>query len=113
MGINIKSMLNILNGITNPKQAIDMMLNNMPQDKANMLRELMNSGKSPKQAIIESAKSGQINLDQLNQAKNMYSMARKLGYRKMNVPNSIWEEAESLIKNGSSNNNNSGGYTRF
>ncbi len=117
MSFNINKVLNLLNGITNPKQAINMMLDKMPQDKANMLRSMMNSGKSPKDAILESARSGQINLDQLNQAKTMYQTVRKLGFRKFNVPDSIWSEAENLIKQGNNSggnfNSDNGGYTRF
>ena len=114
MALNMSKILGFLNGITNPKQAVDMMLSKMPQQQANMLRGMMNSGKDPKEAILESAKSGQINLEQLNQAKQMYSMARKFGYRKMSVPNSVWQEAEQLIKQGTNgSNNNIGGYTRF
>ena len=112
MAFNMNKILNMLNAITDPKQAVNMMLSKMPQQQANMLRGMMNSGKDPKEAILESARSGQINLEQLNQAKQMYSMARKFGYRKMSVPNNVWQEAESLIKQASSNNN-MGGYTRF
>ena len=110
--MNFKSILNVLNGIANPKQAIDMMLNKMPPQTANMLRGMMNSGVDPKQAILNSARSGQINIEQLNQAKSMYQMARKFGYRKFSVPNGIWDEAEQLIKKGG-NNYNPTGYTRF
>ena len=94
MNFNISKVLGLLNGISNPKQAINMMLNKMPQDKANMLRNMMNSGKDPKQAILDSARNGQINLDQLNQAKTMFQTVRKLGFRKFNVPDSLWSEAE-------------------
>ena len=114
MAFNISKILEVLNTISNPKQAIDMMLSKLPPQQSNMLRGMMNSGKDPKQAILESAKSGQINIEQLNQAKQMYSMIRKFGYRKMSVPDSIWNEAEQLIKQGSNNSNNViGGYTRF
>ena len=114
MGFNFNKILNVLNGIANPKQAIDMMLNKMPPQTANMLRGMMNSGVDPKQAIIESAKNGQINIEQLNQAKSMYNMARKFGYRKFSVPDSLWNEAEELIKKGSNGGGfNPGGYTRF
>lgn len=116
MSFNINKVLNLLNGITNPKQAINMMLDKMPQDKANMLRSMMNSGKSPKDAILESARTGQINLEQLNQAKTMYQTVRKFGFRKFSVPDSIWNEAEQLIKQGNNPGtgfSNNGGYTRF
>ena len=110
---NIKNVMNLLGTISNPNQAINMLLSKIPNQQAQMLRNMMNSGKSPKEAIIESAKNGSINLEQLNQAKSMFNMVRKLGYRKMNIPNEIWEEAEQLIKQGNCNSQISNVYTRF
>ena len=112
MGFNIKSVLNLLNGISSPNQAIDMMLSKLPPQTANMLRSMMGNGVDPKQAIINSARNGQISLEQLNQAIQLYSTVRKFGFRKFNVPDSVWNEAENLIKKGS-NTSGINGYTRF
>lgn len=99
--INLKDVFNIVASIKNPKQAIDMMLSKMPGSQSQMLRELMNS-KSPQQAITEMAKQGKINIQQLNEAKNYYSLAKKFGV-KINIPDEVWTQAEQAITSNSLN----------
>ena len=99
--INLKEVFNIVASIKNPKQAIDMMLSKMPGNQSQMLRELMNN-KSPQQAITEMARQGKINIQQLNEAKNYYSLAKKFGV-KINIPDEVWTQAEQAINSNSLN----------
>lgn len=101
--MNLKKAISFISTITNPKQAIDLMLSKLPESDANMFREMMNS-KSPQQAITEMAQQGKINLKQLQEAKNYYNLAKKFGV-KIKIPNDVWTQAESAIKSNNQNNN--------
>lgn len=107
----INQIMNAVRMLSNPKQAIDLMLSKMPKEQANILREMMNS-KSPQQAISEMAQQGRININQLEEAKNYYNLARKFGI-KIKIPNEVWQEAESAIKSNNQNNPRSNGGFRF
>lgn len=100
--MNLKKIFSVVGTIANPKQAIDVMLSKLPQNEANMFREMMNS-KSPQQAITEMAQQGKINLQQLQDAKNYYNLAKKFGI-KIKIPNEVWAQAESAIKSNNHNN---------
>ena len=106
--INLKNVFNIVSSIKNPQQAIDMMLSKMPNNQSQMLRELMNS-KSPQQALTEMAQQGKINIQQLNEAKNYYNLAKKFGI-KINIPNEVWTQAEQAINSNSINAGPSTGF---
>lgn len=107
MNFNIGKIVQMANMIKNPQQAINLLLDkfskNNPQ-MANMIKQAINSGKNPKTVIMEQAKSGNITLDNLNQLKQYYGMAQKLGLAKK-VPNNVWVEAENAIKSGINGSN--------
>lgn len=108
---NISKIVGMANAIKNPQQAINMLLNKFGQNNpemANTIRQAINSKKNPKQFIMEQARSGNITLENLNQLKQYYNMAQKIGLAKK-VPNNIWQEAENAIRNG--NNGGGGGNT--
>ena len=107
----ISQIMNVVKMLSSPKQAIDLMLSKMPNDQAQILREMMNS-KSPQQAISEMAKQGKITLNQLEEAKNYYNLAKKFGI-KIKIPNEVWQQAESAIKSNTHNNPRSNGGFRF
>lgn len=102
--MDMNKIMAMVGSISNPQQAIDMLLNRLPQQSSELIKNMMHSGKKPQQAITEFARSGQINIDQLRQAKNYYNLAKSIGI-KISVPDNVWKEAEELIissKNGSS-----------
>lgn len=107
MNFNLGNIVQMANAIRNPKQAINMLLNKFGEKNpqvANSIRSAINSGKNPKEFIMEQARSGNITLENLNQLKGYYNMAQKLGLYKK-IPNSVWAEAESAIKNGTAPQN--------
>lgn len=102
---SIGKIVQMANMVKNPQQAINMLLDNFGKKNPQMaktIRQAINSGKNPKQFIMEQAKSGKITMENLNQLKQYYGMAQKLGLAK-NVPNNVWQEAENAIKSGVSN----------
>lgn len=99
----------VLSVITSPKQAINMMLEKLPQDKAEMLKTAINSNNF-KGALEEGIKSGAINKQNFNKAKSMYNKARKFGLIKQKISDDEWNKFEKLIPNQSSN---SVGFKRF
>lgn len=112
MKFDLGNLVKMANTFSNPKQAINMLLAKMEKtnpSKAKMLKTMYNSGKSPATAIRESAKNGEINIEQLEQLKNFYYMGKKLGL-KINVPKSVWVEAENAIKNAKPKNNSINGF---
>lgn len=112
---NLSKIVKIANSISNPKQGINTLLDEMgkknPQ-QANMLRNMINSGKSPQAAIKQFASSGDVTLEQLNDLKQGYAILGKLGL-KHKVPASVWKEAEDAIKSGASSNSKSSKFTGF
>lgn len=107
MKFNISKLIKIANSVVNPKQGAQMLLQEMAKkspDKANAISAMMSNGKNPTEAIQEFASKGDVTIDQLNQLKSMYGMARKFGL-KHNVPESVWKDAEKAIKNKSNNFN--------
>lgn len=103
--------MSIVKTITNPKQAIELMLSKLPNEQSKMLKEMINS-KSPQQAISEMAQQGKINLQQLQEAKNYYNLAKKFGI-KVRIPDEVWIQAESAIKSNNQNNPRSNNNFRF
>lgn len=112
---NMKNIVKVANSLSNPKQAINTLLGEMgkknPQ-QANMLRTMINSGKSPQDAIRDFASKGDVTLEQLNDLKRGYAILNKLGL-KHKVPQSVWKEAEDAIKSGASNQQSSNRFTGF
>lgn len=110
--VSIDKLIKVANGLTNPKQAIDVLLSAMDKKNpgaANTIRKMMRSGKNPAEALKESAAQGTINLEQLKELKATYKIARNMGL-KMNVPNNVWNEAEAAIRSINSTDN---GFTGF
>lgn len=106
MKFNIANVVKIANTITNPKEAVNVMLDKMEKTnpgKAKMLRSLYASGKNPNIVLRESAEKGEITMEQLNELKSYYTMAKKLGL-KVNIPNNVWKEAENAIKSAKKDN---------
>lgn len=104
---NIGKLVQMANAVQNPKQAINMLLDKFGQKNpqmANTIRQAINSGKNPKQFIMEQAKTGNITLENLNQLKQYYNMAQKIGLTKK-VPNNVWQDAENAIRNANNANN--------
>lgn len=104
---SISKIIGIANAIKNPQQAINMLLDKFGQkspEMTNTIRQAINSGKNPKQFIMEQARSGNITLENLNQLKQYYRFAQKLGLAKK-VPNNVWQDAENAIRNGASGGN--------
>lgn len=109
--LNIKKLLNIANSVSNPKQGITMLLDEMAKknpEKAKQLKFMISSGKNPEQAIMEFAQKGEINLDQLRELKQGYSLASKFGL-KHKVPQTVWDKAEKAIKSVDQSGNSSRG----
>lgn len=112
---NLSKIVKVANSLANPKQGIDTLLTELgkkdPQH-ATLLRTMINSGKSPQDAIKEFASRGDVTVDQLNDLKQGYSLLNKLGL-KHKVPASVWKEAEAAIRSGSNNSSNNSGFTGF
>lgn len=108
-GINLSKLVALMNGIKNPKEglnmAVNMLMKKNPQ-MGNLVQMAINSGKNPKDFITESARNGQININQLKQLKQLYGMASTMNLSHK-VPDSVWQEAENAIKLGSQITNNS------
>lgn len=105
MGINfnqLKNIVKMINGIKNPKQglgmAADMLAKKNPQI-GNLIKNAINNGKDPKTFIMESAKNKQINLNQLEDLKQLYTFASSIGLT-MKVPDNVWKDAENSIRLG-------------
>lgn len=107
----INKILSVLKSVTNPKQAIDLMLSKMPNEQSQLFKEMMNS-KSPEQAIKEMSQQGKISLQQLNEARNYYNLVKKFGI-KVKIPDEVWVQAESAIKSNNLNNPRSNSNFRF
>lgn len=106
MKFDITNLVKMANAMTDPKQAINLLLEKMEKtnpEKAKMLKSMYSSGKNPAVVIKESAEKGEISLKQLDDLKNYYALGRKFGL-KMNIPKNVWIEAENAIKNAKPNN---------
>lgn len=100
MKFDFKKAIEYANSFRNSKQAINMLLNKFAEkypEKGKQLKMLYSQNKNPAEIIRQSAKNGEITLDELNKIKSTYSMARKLGLN-IKVPESVWDEAETAIK---------------
>jgi hypothetical protein len=63
---------------------------------ARMLCSMIYGKQSPAQALKQFAQSGRINIKQIDKIHTAYNMLKKLGL-KLNVPDSMWLEAEQVI----------------
>lgn len=87
------------------------MLNKLPPDKANMLRTMMQNNEDPIKVLSESVRKGEITLQNLNEMKDIYKTARKLGIRKFTITDEQFNQLEQIIKSNSSNTHT--GFKRF
>lgn len=83
----------------------------MPPDKANMLRVMMNNNEDPMKVLSESARKGEITLQNLNEMREIYQTARKFGIRKITITDEQFNQLEQIIRSSSSSN--STGFKRF
>jgi hypothetical protein len=105
MSFNWNKLVNIANGLTSPKQTINMLLNQIAKKdktKAEILRKMINDGRNASDVLVEISSKGEISLDQLSEIKKIYNVLRKLGL-KQQIPNEIWINAEQAIRKGISN----------
>lgn len=84
----------------------------MPPDKANMLRLMMNNGEDPIKVLSDSARKGEITLQNLTEMKEIYQTARKFGIRKITITDEQFNQLEQIIKSNCSNNITNG-FKRF
>lgn len=87
------------------------MLSKLPPDKANMLRVMMNNNEDPMKVLGDAARKGEITLQNLNEMREIYQMARKFGIRKITITDEQFNQLEHIIKSNSSNT--STGFKRF
>lgn len=62
-----------------------------------MLSTMIKRGDDPAKAIRQFANEGKISAQQLDELQKIYGMARKMGLRNFNVPDSVWNEARQAI----------------
>lgn len=112
---NLSKIVKVANSLANPKQGIDTLLMELSKkdpQRATLLRTMINSGKSPQDAIKEFASRGDVTVGQLNDLKQGYSLLNKLGL-KHKVPASVWKEAEAAILSGTTTSSDSSTFTGF
>lgn len=62
-----------------------------------MLSTMIKRGDDPAKAIQQFAQEGKISSKQLDELQQVYGMARKMGLRNFNIPDSVWNEARQAI----------------
>ena len=62
-----------------------------------MLSTMIKRGDDPAKAIQQFAQEGKISSKQLDELQQVYKMARKMGLRNFNIPDSVWNEAQQAI----------------
>lgn len=62
-----------------------------------MLSMMIKRGDDPAKAIRQFAQEGKISSKQLDELQEVYRMARKMGLRNFNIPDSVWNEARQAI----------------
>lgn len=96
------------NKVKDPKQAVNMLIDQIEKKNSKLGQELrvaINSGKNPSQYIREQADNGIINMDNFNEVKKYYILAQKFGLTHK-IDNKEWVEIEQAIKNKSTDSNN-------
>lgn len=115
MKFNLSNIVKIANSISNPKEGINLLLNEFAKKdpkRAKTLSMYYNSGKSPAEVLTAAAANGEISLNELNELKNNYKFAKRLGL-KINVPKKAFEEAETIIKNATNKSTGNDGFRGF
>lgn len=96
----ITKAVKIANGVANPKQAVNMLLEQLEKKNPEMARNVrtaISSGKNPAQYIREQAQNGTITMENFNEVKRYYKMAQKFGLTHK-ISNQSWNEIEQAIK---------------
>lgn len=105
----ITKAVKIANGVVNPKQAVNMLLEQLEKknpEMAKSVRTAISSGKHPAQYIREQAQNGTITMENFNEVKRYYKMAQKFGLTHK-ISNQSWNEIEQAIKD---NDKGDGGF---
>lgn len=101
MKFDLMKAIGFANKISSPKEAIGMALNMLAKKNPAMAKnisDMIKSGKDPSIAIQEFAQEGKVNSADLDKMKNVYAMAKKAGFKKFDVPKSVWDKAENALK---------------
>lgn len=101
MKFDLSKAISVANAISSPKEAIGMGLNMLSKknpEMAQTISHMIKSGEDPVKAIQKFAAEGKFSQKELDQMKGIYNMARKAGFKKFNVPASVWEQAERAVK---------------
>ena len=97
------NILKLFGNIGSPNQLKETLLSKLPPEQREMIKGMMASGKDPREALMESAKSGKINLQELNQARGMFKTMKMFGIRNIQIPAETWDEAEKIIRSSARN----------
>lgn len=93
------------NKVKDPKQAVNMLIDQIEKKNSKLGQELrvaINSGKNPSQYIREQADNGVINMDNFNEVKKYYNLAHKFGLTHQ-INKKEWDNIERAIKSKSEN----------
>lgn len=101
MKFDLGKAISIANTINNPKEGIGMALNALAKKNPEMAKTIGNmikAGDDPVKAIQKFAAEGKFSQKEFDQMKTVYNMAKKAGFKKFDVPASVWQKAEAAIK---------------
>lgn len=101
MKFNLSKAISVANALSSPKEAIGLGLNMLAKknpEMAQTISRMIQSGEDPVKAIQKFSADGKFSQKELDQMKGIYNMAKKAGFKKFNVPPSVWEQAEQAIK---------------
>lgn len=105
MKFNLSKVISVANAVSNPKEAIGLSLNMLAKKNPEMAKTLSNmikSGNDPVKALQKFASEGKISSEDLAKIKGIYGMAKKAGFKKFDIPASVWNQAEQALKSNSS-----------
>ncbi|MEG0109515.1 MAG: hypothetical protein RR234_03690 [Christensenella sp.] len=100
MKFDLQKAVSIANSVSNPKEAIGMGLNMLSKknpEMAKTLAAMIKAGDNPATAIQQFAAEGKISQKDFGQIKTIYGMAKKAGFKKFDVPASVWAKAEQAL----------------
>lgn len=98
--MSLMDLVKLANAVSNPQEAQGMALNALAKrspETAAMLSTMIKRGDDPAKAIRQFAQEGKISSKQLDELQEVYRMARKMGLRNFNIPDSVWNEARQAI----------------
>lgn len=100
MQISLSKILQIVNGVQNPKQAVGMALTALERkdpQTAQSIRSMISAGKDPSQAIMEFAKQGKIQKSDLPVIKNLAQSLKNKGFSKFDISDDVFVKAEQAF----------------